>query len=295
VICKVLVVDTGATPTIRPLLSTSNDDLSDPAKQAKKLLESVRTPVEDDPWDADRNLLLDPFSGHGTFIAGIIAGLAPGCAITVERGLTSYGDTDDVAVARSLMEHFPAGAGAPPFDIVSLSFSGFCDEDDPPLALSEAIATIQSRYRTDDDYSGSHEIIREQVVFVAAAGNDATCRPTWPASFESVISVGALGPDGRAPFSNFGPWVQACAPGVEIHSTFFDLSKEVDAREDNRDFEGWATWSGTSFSTPIVAAEIAWEWMNRELDGRVGEAAAWLLERDSLFRFPWLGTVVNSC
>lgn len=267
--------------------------MCDSAQLATDLLTSTVQPNCDaDPWDADTNRLLDPFSGHGTFIAGIIARLAPGAQVTVERGLSSYGDTDDVLIAKSLMDHFPAGAADPPFDIVSLSFSGFCDDDDPPIALSEAIATIRSRYRTSDDYGPSNNVIHERVVFVAAAGNDASCRPTWPAAFESVISVGALGPNGPAPFTNYGPWVQACAPGVDILSTFFDLSQES-AREDNRDFEGWALWSGTSFSAPIVAAEIAWEWMASGAGGRVGATAAWLLERDSLFRFPWLGTVVN--
>jgi hypothetical protein len=109
-----------------------------------------------------------------------------------------------------------------------------------------------------------------------------------------VISVGALGPSGAAPFTNHGPWVQAAAPGVDIVSTFFDLSEER-AREDGGDFDGWAKWSGTSFSAPIVAAEIAWEWMTRGKELPVGATASWMLQRSALYRYPWLGTVVNVC
>ena len=134
-------------------------------------------------------------------------------------------------------------------------------------------------------------------MFVASAGNDGSCRPTWPASFENVIAVGALGPNGKAWFSNYGPWVDACAPGVDIVSCFFDLGEEADY--DGEDFNGWACWSGTSFSAPIVAASIAWEWMccgEREHAGApLGDPATprWLLDRPGHFRYPWLGTVVN--
>ena len=58
------------------------------------------------------------------------------------------------------------------------------------------------------------------LVFVASAGNDASCRPTWPACLGHVFGVGAAGVDGPAPFTNYGPHVEACAPGVDIVSTF---------------------------------------------------------------------------
>ncbi|HUF99832.1 MAG TPA: hypothetical protein VMM60_17020, partial [Ilumatobacter sp.] len=94
-----------------------------------------------------------------------------------------------------------------------------------------------------------------------------------------------------AAFTNYGPWVDACAPGVGIVSTFFDLGDQ--ARLDGGDFDGWAIWSGTSFAAPVVAASIAWEWMCRGNDGAPGDAARWLIERPGLFRYPWLGAVVN--
>ena len=53
----------------------------------------------------------------------------------------------------------------------------------------------------------------------------------------------------------------------------FDLGPE--AKDDGEDFDGWAKWSGTSFSGPIDAATIAWEWMSRGNAGLPGDAAAW--------------------
>ena len=47
---------------------------------------------------------------------------------------------------------------------------------------------------------------------MASAGNDALSRPVLPAALPGVVGVGALGPGGPAPFPNYGPWVDACAP-----------------------------------------------------------------------------------
>jgi subtilisin family serine protease len=289
--CNILVIDTGVNPYVKPPESTSST-FSVSATEARMSLAGVDAASDADPWDDDKNRLLDPFSGHGTFIAGLLCRLAPGADVTVDGKMTSYGDTDDALLAQALMERFHDAAN-PPFDIVSMSFSGFTEDDDPPLALSEAIAHVQTKYRSPGDYE-TDDVVGDRVVFVAAAGNDSTCRPTWPATFESVISVGAIGPDGPAWFTNFGPWVQAAAPGVDIISTFFDLTAE-NARDDANDFDGWAQWSGTSFSAPIVAAEIAWEWMTRGSQGPIGNTASWLLQRKALYRYPWLGTVVNTC
>jgi subtilisin family serine protease len=289
----VLVLDTGAWPTIAAAgapVDGSGNPTNPTAHAAMQMLSTVVSGFDPDVYDGDGNQVLDPAAGHGTFIAGIFANLAPGTKVHCERALSSYGDTDDATVAASLLEMFPDdGSKEPPFDIVSMSFGGYCDDDDPPIAIANAIATIQARYNTIDP--DSNELIRDRVVFVASAGNDATCRPTWPASFENVVGVGALGPNGPAWFTNYGPWVNACAPGVDVVSTFFDLGPE--AKDDGEDFDGWATWSGTSFSGPIVAATIAWEWMCRGNAGLPGEVAAWVLDRPGHFRHPGLGTVVN--
>jgi subtilisin family serine protease len=281
----VLVLDTGAWPDVVAAGATMNAE----AQRAHHLLVSCLIGHDPDMWDGDGNLVLDPAAGHGTFIAGLFANLAPGSRVHCERALSSYGDTDDVTIAQTLLAQFDLTSDEPAYDIVTMSFGGYCDDDDPPVAIAAAIAAIQARYNVVEPES--EELVRERVVFVASAGNDASCRPTWPASFEHVIAVGALGPDGPAWFTNFGPWVNACAPGVDVISTFFDLGP--DAQLDGEDFNGWAKWSGTSFSAPIVAAQIGWEWMSRGKAGVPGDAAAWLLDRPGHFRYPGLGTVVN--
>ena len=96
-----------------------------------------------------------------------------------------------------------------------------------------------------------------------------------------VVAVGALDASGRAWFSNFGPWVDTCAPGVDVVSTFLvgdDLIHE------------WASWTGTSFSGPKVAAAIAQEMVLN--GGTAAEAWARLSEWQH-FRYPDLGIVFN--
>jgi subtilisin family serine protease len=58
------------------------------------------------------------------------------------------------------------------------------------------------------------------VLVVAAAGNDGTDQPRYPAAYPSVIGVGAMDEQGRRwPRSNYGPAVSLLAPGVEVLST----------------------------------------------------------------------------
>ena len=97
-------------------------------------------------------------------------------------------------------------------------------------------------------------------ILVAAAGNNASDRPFWPAALKHVIAVGALDTTDpkrvrRACFSDFGPWVDVWAPGVGLVSTYVD-GRWVTSDQDVT-FQGWASWMGTSFAAPLVAAEIA--------------------------------------
>lgn len=56
-------------------------------------------------------------------------------------------------------------------------------------------------------------------VVIFAAGNDGIENGA-PAEYEDVIAVGAVSSDGkRASFSNYGDWVDICAPGTAILST----------------------------------------------------------------------------
>lgn len=82
------------------------------------------------------------------------------------------------------------------------------------------------------------------VLVIAAAGNGRTDAPSYPAGYESVLSVGALdAEDERAGFSNHGPYVDLSAPGQGIFSTFPE--------------NGYGMASGTSMAAPHVSGVAA--------------------------------------
>ncbi len=86
--------------------------------------------------------------------------------------------------------------------------------------------------------------INNNVVVVAASGNDYSSSVSYPASNNNVIAVGATtSSNTRASFSNYGTELDIVAPGVDIYST---------KPNDNYDDE-----SGTSFAAPQVSATAA--------------------------------------
>lgn len=86
--------------------------------------------------------------------------------------------------------------------------------------------------------------VDQGAAIVAAAGNDNTSAPGFPASYDNVLSVAATNNnDVKAFFSNFGPKIDVSAPGVNILST--------------RNNGQFGASSGTSFSCPIVSGVAA--------------------------------------
>jgi hypothetical protein len=203
-----------------------------------------RAPNSNDIWDIERDGYGDAESGHGTFIAGLIRQVAPATSVYAVKVLDSHGVGDDFTVAKE-MALLPADT-----DIINLSLGGYTDKDTPPLAIAEAMQAF-----------GKNRVV------VAAAGNDNRSRPFWPAAFEPVLAVGAaennVGKWVRADYSNYGPWVDAVARGSNLQSTFARAKTKLalgllpDPMDPVITFNGWASWDGTSFATPIAAALIA--------------------------------------
>lgn len=77
-------------------------------------------------------------------------------------------------------------------------------------------------------------------IIVAAAGNLGTNVAHYPAAMNNVVCVASTGPtDAKSSFSQYGSWVDICAPGESIWSTIPNNT--------------YGSSSGTSMATPLVS------------------------------------------
>ena len=87
-------------------------------------------------------------------------------------------------------------------------------------------------------------------VVIFAAGNEGW-PDGWPAEYDAVIAVGATGPAFyRAYYSNYGPWVDICAPGGDVNYS----SGSIYSTTPNNKY-GWM--QGTSMACPHVSGVAA--------------------------------------
>ena len=95
-------------------------------------------------------------------------------------------------------------------------------------------------------------------LLVASAGNSGTSDPHYPAAYPAVLSVSAVGPDGRLAFySSYGPTVDIAAPGGDMLSgdpTFGVFSTVWNFQTGTPTY---AFYQGTSMAAPHVTGVAA--------------------------------------
>lgn len=229
-----------------------------------------------DPVPADGDCPAPCESGHGTMVAGMILNQAPTAFLMIERVLDAEGVCDEIQLLRGLASlRRRVEATGVVLDAVNLSLGCYTLDNEPSPHVRSAL-----------DKFGPHTAI------VVAAGNHGLERPFWPAALDRSVGVAALTRDGdhRAEYSNFGPWVAACAVGTDVQGPY--LSNAV---VNGDKFEGYATWSGTSFASPHVAGVVAAKAAAEEISG--ARAAGQLLDvtgdPGSPREIPDFGTVVG--
>jgi membrane-anchored mycosin MYCP len=199
-------------------------------------------------------------AGHATFIAGLVLREAPAATVRVRQVLDADGRASSWDVANAIVELGRTGV-----QILNLSLVCYTEDGRPPLALAAAVD------RLDAD-----------VLVIACAGNhgdphlklaaDADHRkPSWPAALDDVVAVGSAHRTGDRPGSGYelspftpqgAAWIDVVTRGEDVVSTYFygkgvrRTATSVNAASE-ADFDGWAKWSGTSFSAALLTGKVA--------------------------------------
>jgi hypothetical protein len=160
-----------------------------------------------------------PYSafGHGTMTSGLVHLVAPKAKILPLKAFSANGTgylSNIVAALYYAVQHKA--------NVVNMSF----DISTPSSALSQAVSYAN----------------QNNVILVAAAGNESTSAPVYPAALNSnVMGIASTSDsDQLSSFSNYGNtdvWI--AAPGEYVISTYPGGT--------------YAASSGTSFSSPLVA------------------------------------------
>ncbi len=223
---------------------------------------------------------LDAISGHGTFIAGLIAHSAPRTRLEVvglrnqevevptgrvsRRRQLGLFETE-LAIAHAMLRRCDT-------DVIQCGFA-FPTLDHYPSVI---FAAVIEELRSERAPHGG------RVAVVAPAGNERSSRSYWPAAHPEVIGVASTNRrgSGRAWFSNWGDWCDCCSRGEYVYSTFvhWDGVVEGDSATDVEHFRGWARWDGTSFAAPKVSAAIAAEFAAGDRATPPADLATQLLE-----------------
>jgi serine protease len=201
----VAVIDTGVV--------LSHPDLDGQLMQGYDFISSTTNALDGDGIDPNAD---DPGDGltpgsssfHGTHVAGTVAastnngtgvaGVSWGARIMPLRVLGTQGGTSyDIIQAVRYAAGLPNDSGTLPAqraDIINLS-----------LGSSAFSQSEQSEYTAARN---------QDVIIIAAAGNDNTRQLLYPASYDGVVSVGAIGLNSaKAPYSNIGTALDVVAPG----------------------------------------------------------------------------------
>jgi serine protease len=124
--------------------------------------------------------------------------------------------------------------------------------------------------------------INKNCLVIAAAGNNSSNALFYPAAYNYILSVAATNSsnDNKAGFSNYGTYIDVCAPGNNIYSTVSD--------------DSYTSMNGTSMASPITAgvAAIVKSYFPSYSGLQVGEQVR--ITADNIYSLPQNSLFANS-
>jgi hypothetical protein len=164
----------------------------------------------------------DYFDTHGTYVQSVVQQQCAACAMQL---VNLHGDLSILGIVHALdyVRAVHQTHAATTTSLVNLSLGTYIYDD----VLHASVRAL--------DMMG--------IPIIASAGNDNTSRPFYPAAFPEVLGVCSSTRHSRvkAAYSNFGPWVSLCAPGLQYVT---------------RPLQHGDIASGTSFASPMVAGTL---------------------------------------
>lgn len=188
------------------------------------------------------------FNGHGTHVAGIIAG-------SHVNGVYGIAPNVELLICKVLNKE---GVGYCEWICNAIEY-----------AIDQSVDIINMSLGMKIDDVNLHEVIKKAIdkgiLVVCASGNSGdgqanTDECDYPGCYEEVICVGAVDNQCNVSiFSNSNKYVDLVAPGENITSTYLDSSIKV--------------MTGTSMSTPYVTGCLALikEWSTKEFGRKLSE------------------------
>src|SRR5215475_8447878 len=164
----------------------------------------------------------DYFDAHGAYVQSVIRQQCAACDIHL---VNLHGDLSILALVHALdyVQAVHQTYAASTTALVNLSLGTYVYDE----GLHASVRAL--------DAAG--------IPIIASAGNDNTSKPFYPAAFPEVLGVCSSTRHTRvkAAYSNFGPWVSLCAPGLQYVT---------------RPLQHGDIASGTSFASPMVAGTL---------------------------------------
>ncbi|MFE0201414.1 S8 family serine peptidase, partial [[Kitasatospora] papulosa] len=215
---KVAVIDTGVNPSTPSLKG-----------QVMKGLDATDAAGE----------ATDDYDGHGTTMAELIAGTGTG------GGLRGLAPGAKIIPFRIAAQSFPKNVKVNSWDD-SVAMRAAADSDAQIISVSIGNEFMEPREKEAVKYAQS----KGKLVF-AAVGNsgDKANKPEYPANYDEVVGVAAIGRDGKvADYSQHGDFVDIAAPGDDV------------PRWCDSSFTKYCDGGGTSAATALASASAALIW-----------------------------------
>ncbi len=182
---------------------------------------------------------VDDLYGHGTHVAGIAAAV-----INNNIGVAGSGYNSVLMNVKVLDDR---GSGY--YSWVANGIIWAVDNGAKVINMSLGGSMASSILEDAINYAWS-----KGAVVVAAAGNDGSDAPSYPAYYTNAIAVAATdSSDLKTSWSNYGSWVDVAAPGSSIYSTLPNHSNRIGKRN-------YGSLSGTSMAAPYVAGLAGLVW-----------------------------------